>query len=320
MSATKILKCLSSFFVVLLLCISGGAALALNILVSNDDGYQSPNLRALYHSLKEAGHQVLVSAPETDQSAQSASVHFFQPVTVGQDSSQPNIHYLSGTPVMAVLYGIDVLSKKQWQQKPDLIISGINCGHNTGLINPFSGTVAVAVTALRRGIPAIAISGPSGHHCGSASDSLIYLVKPIIAALTNKLPMLPEGFGLNINLPDPTQLPAHHSPYKITWTGNFSNTVPLFVEDMSLFSTISQLELPKEPGLVFTPYEFIDTTPADLDLTSEGRTVNKGYVSISLIDGKYGIARRHYHHNERQALKQLKEKLSPLLENLLSSE
>ena len=64
------------------------------------------------------------------------------------------VHAISGTPAMAVLYGIFELIP----DKPDLVVSGINYGLNVGSGVTISGTVGAALEAAAAGIPALAIS------------------------------------------------------------------------------------------------------------------------------------------------------------------
>ena len=72
-------------------------AFALNILLSNDDGYQHPNIRALYTALKAAGHNVKVAAPQSDQSARGGAFFFGREVSVGHDSdpAYPDSYFIS---------------------------------------------------------------------------------------------------------------------------------------------------------------------------------------------------------------------------------
>ena len=63
----------------------------MNVLITNDDGYKSANLRALYDALKTRGHDVMISALAGEQSGKAASFNYFSPAPVGQDSSDGDI-------------------------------------------------------------------------------------------------------------------------------------------------------------------------------------------------------------------------------------
>jgi broad specificity polyphosphatase/5'/3'-nucleotidase SurE len=64
------------------------------------------------------------------------------------------VHYVNGSPVMACLYGLDVVAQRKWKAAPDLVVSGPNEGNNTGLVNtaaarsPICSTPSIA--ACRR--------------------------------------------------------------------------------------------------------------------------------------------------------------------------
>jgi 5'-nucleotidase len=151
-------------------------AFALRILVTNDDGFESRNLQALFTALKAAGHDVLMSAPYRNQSGVSAALGalFDFPATttpspggviasgapgVGPTTLAADQYYVNGTPVAAVIHGIETLAPAKWGARPDIVISGPNAGHNLGTVTPHSGTVGAAITALNWGVPAIAVSG-----------------------------------------------------------------------------------------------------------------------------------------------------------------
>lgn len=151
---------------------------ARNILLTNDDGLTS-NTLALYQALKADGHDVVVSVPCTNQSGMGAAAYFARPVAllaapcrngaaaVGDPGAGAmtraglpagDFFYVSGTPVMALLYGLDVAAQKRWGRAPDLVLSGPNEGQNAGAIILSSGTVSNAQYAAVRGIPAIGLS------------------------------------------------------------------------------------------------------------------------------------------------------------------
>ncbi|HET8711726.1 MAG TPA: 5'/3'-nucleotidase SurE, partial [Spongiibacteraceae bacterium] len=150
---------------------------ALNILLTNDDGVTA-NVKALKTALDNAGHDVLIAVPCSNQSGKGASINFLSPITplttacrggaaaagaagigpVDAVTGLSNAYYANGTPIMALLYGLDVLAPQRWGKAPDLVISGPNEGQNVGGIVISSGTVSNAQFAIHRGLPAIAVS------------------------------------------------------------------------------------------------------------------------------------------------------------------
>ncbi len=192
-------------------------AFALRILVTNDDGFESRNLQALFTALKAAGHDVLMSAPYRNQSGVSAALgtlYDFPATTtpspggvipsgapgVGPTTLAADQYYVDGTPVAAIIHGIETLAPAKWGARPDLVISGPNAGHNLGTVTPHSGTVGAAITALNWGVPAIAVSGVN-EDAASAPLLAQIALRVLAAALNQGRIALPLGTGLNVNAP-----------------------------------------------------------------------------------------------------------------------
>jgi len=143
------------YFLALLLislCLPAAGEGRLRILLTNDDGFDSPGIRALHTALTGAGHDVTIIAPATQQSGASASVSA-RGVRVTEHPGK--VWAVHGRPADAVRVGLGYL---MFDNPPDLVISGANFGHNTGQDVNISGTVGAAITAQRLGVPAIAIS------------------------------------------------------------------------------------------------------------------------------------------------------------------
>lgn len=234
---------------------------ALNIVLSNDDGFETANIRALYQRLKAAGHDVIVSAPTQNNSGKGGSMNFLVPVTpmakasrhgsvaagspgVGNDPGDENVFYVDGTPVMSMLYGLDVQAVKRWSKQPDLVVSGFNEGNNTGLINNSSGTVNNLLYAINRGIPAIAASyegTTARNHTALAEGALEYEIADVIVKLIDELednrvegqPLLPPGVGLNLNIPTVTAGQAAALPFRFARMGIATEYQPVFFEKLS---------------------------------------------------------------------------------------
>lgn len=127
----------------------------MRILLSNDDGIYAPGLMAMYDVLS-GNAEVDVVAPETVQSGGSHAITIRHPVLwrtvqVGDKFEGTSVE---GTPADCIKLALNSLLP----QKPDLVVSGINAGLNTGIHVLYSGTVAAAVEAAILGCPAIAVS------------------------------------------------------------------------------------------------------------------------------------------------------------------
>jgi 5'-nucleotidase len=131
------------------------------VLVTNDDGIKSPGLGALAEVVRRAGHDVLVAAPSWDSSGSSSSVtgvsSFGEVVwkKVGWANwPEESVLSVDATPALITL----VAMREKFGIKPDLVVSGINRGANTGRAILHSGTVGAAFTAFQHGCPALAMS------------------------------------------------------------------------------------------------------------------------------------------------------------------
>ena len=188
------------------------------IRITNDDGYDSEGLLALVEALRPFAH-VMVVAPTTEKSACGHSLTLTRPlhfIEVEQDFYKLD----DGTPTDCVFLSLTKLFTHE--QRPDLVISGINIGANMGEDITYSGTASAAMEAVLQGIPAIAISQVY-HDSGAtirqygytlAQESIVTLVKRIFAG---SFPLPPRKF-LNVNIPP---IPAHQCQgFKVTRAGN----------------------------------------------------------------------------------------------------
>ncbi len=124
------------------------------ILVTNDDGIDSPGIYALAEAMKELG-EVVVAAPDRQQSAVGHALTVAQPLRITKFKRNKMVgNAINGTPADCVKIAISAILKR----KPDLVISGINHGQNTSVNILYSGTVSAATEGMLLNIPSIAIS------------------------------------------------------------------------------------------------------------------------------------------------------------------
>jgi 5'-nucleotidase len=123
------------------------------ILVSNDDGIESPGIRLLEKIARALSQDVWVVAPEQEQSGASHSLTTRRPLRLNELGDRR--YAVDGTPTDCVLLAIKRLLR---EHPPNLVLSGINGGSNVGEDLTYSGTVAAAMEATLLGIPAIALS------------------------------------------------------------------------------------------------------------------------------------------------------------------
>jgi len=123
------------------------------ILISNDDGIESPGIKVLEKVARELSDDVWVVAPELEQSGASHSLTTRRPLRLREVA--PRRYAVDGTPTDCVLLAVKRLLR---DDAPDLVLSGINGGSNVGEDLTYSGTVAAAMEATLLEIPAIALS------------------------------------------------------------------------------------------------------------------------------------------------------------------
>jgi 5'-nucleotidase len=163
----------------------------MHILVSNDDGYQAPGIRALAAEMRHLG-QVTVVAPDRDRSGASNSLTLDQPIRAVQ--FEDRVYRVEGTPTDCVHLALTGLLDSD----PSMVVSGINAGANMGDDVLYSGTVAAATEGRFLGLPALAISLCSSepHHYATAARVASVLVQRLLND------PLPADTILNVNVPD----------------------------------------------------------------------------------------------------------------------
>lgn len=128
----------------------------LNILLTNDDGWQAPGIQSLFKSLQHSPHKVTMVAPLTQQSGRSSAINTAVGSSVSIKEQAPNVWSVDGTPADSVKAALGIVLV---DNAPDLLISGANFGPNVGqqtVLN--SGTLGASLTAHHAGIPVIAMS------------------------------------------------------------------------------------------------------------------------------------------------------------------
>ena len=226
----------------------------MHILLSNDDGYQAPGLKALLESTKEHG-EITVIAPDENKSGSSGSLTLSKVLTV--KASGERCFAVDGTPVDCVHIGLNGLLDNE----PDMVISGINSGSNLGDDVLYSGTVGAALEGRRLGYPGVAVSlvGSEPKHYWTAGQ----VASAIVSEL--KINPLPSRTILNVNVPDRPLEDLHG--YKITRLGYRARSHPVIRLNAS--DDYRQYRI----GTI--------GSAADSGPGTDFSAVNEGYVSIT---------------------------------------
>lgn len=125
----------------------------MRILISNDDGINAPGLKVIEDIAAQLSDDIWVVAPAEEQSGAGHSLSLSRPVRVREHG--PRRFSVTGTPTDSVMLAI---GKIMGDQKPDLLLSGVNRGANLGDDITYSGTVAAAMEGTLAGIKSIAMS------------------------------------------------------------------------------------------------------------------------------------------------------------------
>jgi 5'-nucleotidase len=176
------------------------------LLITNDDGIDSPGLAALADHLSALG-EVIVVAPATEQSAKSHALTMHEPLRVHR--REAGRFAVTGTPADCAYLGVHQLCGA----RPDFVISGINRGANLGDDIHYSGTVAGAREGVIQGVPGLAVSldTPPGVADGDRHwETAAMLARHVISLMVDN--EQPERLLLNLNVPNvaPSQLTRLH--------------------------------------------------------------------------------------------------------------
>ncbi|NPA50776.1 MAG: 5'/3'-nucleotidase SurE [Epsilonproteobacteria bacterium] len=250
------------------------------ILITNDDGFESPGLKALIEALKPFG-EIYIVAPTIEKSACGHSLTLSRPLRFIEIDK--NFYKLDdGTPSDCIFLALNKLFK---DNKPDLVVSGINIGANMGEDITYSGTVAAAMEGVLQGVPSIAISQVCRGYCKDILKLEFKLAKEAVAKIVDKI--FKNGFPLqsrellNINIP-PVE-PRECKGYKITHAGRrvYGNDAQVHINPRGI--EYYWIGLPKLDwhshhidGNILSDFEaikenFISITPIMLDLTAYKR-------------------------------------------------
>src|SRR5581483_3055254 len=167
----------------------------MKILVTNDDGIFADGIYALFKELQKLG-EVIAVAPASEQSAVGHAITLMTPLRVNQVNRHGEFfgYAVNGTPADCVKLAVHALM----EERPDIVVSGINLGANIGTSVIYSGTVSAATEGTILGIPSIAISLAT-----FSTPDFRFSSKFVRKLATTVLEKggLPRGTLLNVNVP-----------------------------------------------------------------------------------------------------------------------
>lgn len=231
-------------------------------LITNDDGIQSIGVQTLARVAVDAGLDVTIAAPHQERSGSSAALSALQEggrLLIEQCTIKglPDVPALAvqATPALIVFSG----ARGAFGDPPDIVLSGINHGPNTGQAILHSGTVGAALTAASHGLPALAVSLATSRptHWDTAE-------RAAARALDWFLARADQPYVLNVNVPD---IPA-------------DQLRGLCRGGLASFGAVQANIGERGQGFVTMTYEVIDEEPApDTDVA----LLRQGWASATVL-------------------------------------
>jgi len=166
------------------------------ILITNDDGYNAPGIRALIRYIRPFGHVVVV-APDRPQSGTAHAVTINHPLRLDLITKEDDYEEYScnGTPADCVKLAFKVVMKR----RPDFLFSGINHGTNASINVIYSGTMAAVFEGALAGVPSVGFS-LTNYSLNADFTSSERFIKEIAQKVMQA--GLPQNVCLNVNIPD----------------------------------------------------------------------------------------------------------------------
>ncbi len=168
------------------------------VLLVNDDGYRASGIQALRAALLPVA-DVVVCAPDTEQSAASHSLSLHRPLRLFAHGD--GVYSVDGTPADCVYVAL-YAEGRIIPRRPDAVVSGMNLGVNLGDDVFYSGTVAAAREGALKGIPSIALSASLDANMSAACRLGAALVLSLVKH-GGDVPVL-----LNVNVPPGASWPV----------------------------------------------------------------------------------------------------------------
>ena len=250
----------------------------IKILITNDDGIFAEGIKILAAIVKDLG-EVYVAAPDRQRSAVSHGITIHTPITVEEIDFPVDVAgawSIGSTPADCIRIALNNFL----EDKPDLILSGINNGNNYGGDILYSGTVAGAIEGYQYKIPSIALSLDGNNFDVCRCHIGNFLKNYIDTAMNNK-------YVLNVNIPSCPAEDFKGVRYaKLSRTGQY----PFYFSEKKIGSKVSSYELhlsglgkmDENSDIYFVKQGYISVTPIAPDFE------NSEYVEHLISTGLFG--------------------------------
>ena len=276
---------------------------ALNIALTNDDGWSTPGIQALFEALTQAGHTVVLAGPLDGQSGSGTGFNIGSLEITKQAENQYSVALEGGEtgaePATSGAIGLNILSQVTGEA-PDLLVSGINDGANLAAATYTSGTVGAAIHAAGLAIggvsvPAIAISTDERcdeeagvtEECREVAEFLADYIDHLALRpnyVAGKSALIPNGRALNINYP-----PVEPEGVAMANQGN----QPLFLGDLQSIelgcAECASLAVGQTTGGGIVGLTPVDDTD-DVN-NSDQELYREGYITVVVIEPSFNVSK-----------------------------
>ena len=255
----------------------------MNILLTNDDGIYAPGLKiaqGIANSIAGKNGKVITVAPASEQSGVAHSISYVRPSLI--EKIEPDFYKVEGTPADCVLAG---LYHVMIEEKPDLIISGVNRGQNIAEDVLYSGTVGAAIEGAIHGIKSIALSQSYSKETLGSPSEFDPAQKHAVAVCQKLL------------LDDPFSEKCFNGFYNINFPALKENQVrgvkvcPTGLRKGNSFSISSQLS-PTGKTFLWVNH---NPTSSISSPKSDGEYLREGYVTISALKTEINWLEKNRH-------------------------
>lgn len=232
----------------------------MHILLTNDDGVRAQGLQTLKRELAAYGHRLTIAAPNGQRSAASHSMSINKPLycrEFAQENAQIREIAISGTPVDCVKMAMEYFLV---DDRPQLLISGINNGYNLGSDVLYSGTVSAAMEGPYYQVPAIAVSmyPMETERCVQTARLVQQLIEKVI--VKGKFPGI-----LNVNVPPQGEISV--------------DTIRVVPQTIQVYHNVIEPRKDKDGSICYHIVGDIDMdgAPAQSDVA----VVRQGYIAVT---------------------------------------
>ena len=246
----------------------------MKILIVNDDAVDAPGIAVLARAACALG-DVWVAAPAEQCSAMSQKLTLRELISLEEAADFPapvrQAWRIGGTPVDCVKVALEYLL----DDKPDVVLSGINNGFNAGQDIAYSGTLGAAFEAERQGVPAIAFSAAADKYLGAMEPHLL----PLLRELTGK--RAEPGSVWNVNFP------AVKENKRLQGILRDRSVCPV-----SMYQE-QYVPVARENGKVWLECRGTPTPDAMIPEGTDAAAVRAGYISIGQVGCLFDVWEEH---------------------------